>query len=1137
MRGVTIGGLYGSRAEKDGGNHGVTIQNERRISKNKFCKTVKAKSKQIEKGKTDKQIRVVGIGASAGGLEALQEFFKNVSEKSGLAYIVVQHLSPDYKSMMDELLARQTSMPIIVIEDGMRVEVNTVYLIPPRMNLRIFEDQLFLTKQDPKKGLNLPIDIFFRSLAEEKGKDAIGIILSGTGSDGTMGCRAIKEVNGMLMVQDERTAKFNGMPASAISTGLIDYILSPEKMGQELSDYLKHPLIRQTDKDKKSSLKGVDALSKVVLILRDYTGIDFSYYKENTINRRLERRISINRLSNLEEYIPFLEASDKEKETLYREFLIGVTQFFRDKEAFSSLREKVLPELFTENKKLIRVWTTGCSTGEEAYSIAILLMEVAEQLNFRGDIKVFASDIDRRAIEIAGKGYYPDSIVADVDPVLLAKYFRKKEDGYQINEDIRNNIVFATHNVLKDPPFSKLDMVVCRNLFIYLKPEIQGNLLSRFYYSLSPGGFLFMGSSETLGGMSDAFDVIDLKNKIYRYKKGFVPPIIDSISIDLQANRLSATNRNGGGRRRSGSEPDDLLNDLLSEFVPPSVIIDSNYFIVNIINNINPFTEIQVGSYSKELFSILPKDLGLFVNNFLRQLKSGKKTFLTRNISGLESLGRRTVKVDARVITKNSFTFYMLSFDFLDESKVEPAEKSAEETDFNYEQGTRFVEMEKELKTAKENLAATIEELESANEELQSSNEELIASNEELQSTNEELQSVNEELYTVNSEHQQKIEELTRLNNDINNLLKNTEIAAIYLDSKLCIRKITPQVTKVTNILENDVGRPVTHLSVMDSYPDLSEDVSKVMESLQPIDKELKDRQNRPFFVRLRPYRTANNAVDGVLITLIDISELKKLKKEVHQKDERLSAALQMGNTSWWEWNVETGKVVYDDRKATMLGYTPKEFPDDVYAICDFIHPDDYEQTMEEMRKVLDGKRSRWDVEYRMRRMDGSYAWYKDHGSVKERSEDGKVTKMIGTVVNVSELHEKERELHYNTELMNLIFEHTPVSTTMVNSEGWITFANKRAEKLFNITSEQITERSYDASEWKITDEKGKSLDPEKLPFSIIKHTKKPINGFKHYIEIPPKKRILLSIDGAPVLSPAGKFEGAVFTIKSEGHG
>lgn len=1095
---------------------------------------MKQKGKPSLKDKSKDQIRVVGIGASAGGLEALQQFFKFVSDKSGLAYVVVQHLSPDYKSMMDELLARHTNMPIIVIEDGMRVEVNTVYLIPPRMNLRIFDDQLFLTRQDPQKGLSLPIDTFFRSLAEAKGKDAIGVILSGTGSDGTMGSRAIKEMNGMVMVQDERTAKFNGMPASAISTGLVDYILSPEKMGEELGNFLKHPLIRQTEQDRKSSLKGIDSLSKVVLILRDYTGIDFSYYKENTINRRLERRISINRFNNLDEYISFLDESDKEKETLYREFLIGVTQFFRDKEAFGTLREKVLPALFAEDKKLVRVWTTGCSTGEEAYSIAILLQEVAEEMNFRGDLKVFASDIDRRSIEIAGKGYYPESIVADVDPDLLAKYFRRKEDGYLINEDLRNNIVFATHNVLKDPPFSKLDMVVCRNLFIYFKPEIQANLLSRFYYSLNPGGFLFMGSSETLGGMSDAFEAIDQKNKIYKYRSGFNPPIIDSISLDLQASRLSARSSEANGKRRSKSQPDDLLNDLLSEFVPPSIIIDSNYFIVNIINNINPFTEIQVGNYSKELFSILPKDLGLFVNNFLRQLKSGKKTFLTRNISGLESLDKRTVKVDARVITKNDFTFYMLSLEFVEENEKQTAEKSAEEVDYNYEQGTRFVELEKELKTAKENLAATIEELESANEELQSSNEELIASNEELQSTNEELQSVNEELYTVNSEHQQKIDELTRLNNDINNLLKNTEIAAIYLDSKLCIRKITPQVTKVTHIMEADIGRPVTHLTVMDSYPNLSDDVSKVIDTLQPIDKELKDQYNRPFFIRLRPYRTANNAVDGVLITLIDISELKKLEREVRQKEERLSSSLQLGNMAWWEWDIESGKVLYDDRKATMLGYTPDEFPDDVYEVCSYIHPDDYDQTMDEMRKVLSGEVPQWDVEYRMKCKDGSYTWYRDHGSVKFRDENGKATHMIGMVVDVTELHQIESELHHSTELMKLILEHTPVCTTMVDEDGIITFANKKAEELFNITARQIKERSYDASEWKITDKKGSSVPSEKLPFSIVKKTKKPVYGFQHYIEIPSRKRILLTIDGSPVISPMGRFEGAVFTIKTE---
>jgi two-component system, chemotaxis family, CheB/CheR fusion protein len=1087
----------------------------------------------IKRIKNKSQLRVLGIGASAGGLEALQIFFKNLPPDTNAAYVVVQHLSPDYKSMMDELLARYTNMPIQVIKDGIKVEANTIYLIPPRQNLEIFNDHLFLTNL-PGKGLNLPIDIFFRSLAEEKGKDAIGIILSGTGSDGTMGTRAIKELDGMVMVQDEKTAKFNGMPTSAISTGLVDYILPPEEMGRELKDYMQHPLVNKNQKPVTPLPEETDSFTKVLMILKNHSGTDFSYYKENTILRRLERRISINRFNSIDDYIPFLLETDKEKNTLYREFLIGVTRFFRDKEAFNVVRETVLPELISQNKEQIRIWSTGCSTGEEAYSIAILLLEAAQQLNFRGDIKIFASDIDRRAIETASYGYYTDSILADVDNILLAKYFTRTGDGYQINKEVRNIIVFAPHNLLKDPPFSKIDLLVCRNLFIYLKPDIQLSLLHRFYYSLNPGGVLFMGNSETLGGMTDAFDVVDHKNKIYRYKSGFKLPIIDTLMVDPKRTSSLVKTKLPDSSRKTVMLPDELLFSVINDFVPPSVIIDSNYYVVKVINNINPFTEIQTGNYSNDLFSILPRELGLFVNNLLRQLKTGKEKLISRSLIGLESLTGQTVQVEARKINYDDRHYFMLTFSVTDKTQNGTTPVTTDEVNYSDEIDHRILNLEKDLKNARENLAATIEELESANEELQSSNEELIASNEELQSTNEELQSVNEELYTVNTEHQQKIEELTRLNNDVNNLLKNLEVGAIYLDSKLCIRKITPYASQITNLLESDIGRPVFHLSILDNYPELPHDIQKVNETLQTNDKEIHDKTGKVFFARIRPYRTEHNAVDGVLVTLVEITELNKLKKNIKSTNERLANSLNLGNMAWWEWEINTGLVKFSDKKATMLGYTKEEFPSDVVKITELIHPDDYEHTMNEMQKVLDGNIQLWNVRYRIKRKDGNYAWYHDQGSVKLRDENGKPLILLGLVIDISEIHSLEEDLNKNAQLLTLIMKNNPTTIVMVDSVGKLTFANNRAEKLFNITAEQIKNRNYNSAEWEITSLNGNPVSSEELPFSVIKNTRKPLYGYKHYIKIPPNEKILLNIDGAPVISNTGEFQGAVFNIKVE---
>jgi two-component system CheB/CheR fusion protein len=894
---------------------------------------------------------------------------------------------------------------------------------------------------------------------------------------------------------------------------------------------LKHPFVTKTAPKKDWEKEDLDSLSKVILILRDYSGIDFAYYKENTINRRLERRISVNRFASIEKYLEFLAESDAEKEILYREFLIGVTHFFRDKEAFDSLYEKVFPKLFSTDKKLFRVWTTGCSTGEEAFSITILLMEAAEKFQYSGEIKVFASDIDRNSIEKASRGLYPESIVSDVEAHLLKKYFHKADNGYQINENVRNNIVFATHNVLKDPPFSKLDLLVCRNLFIYLKPEIQSNLLSRFYYSLNPGGYLFMGSSETLGGMSEAFEIIDTKNKIYKYKKGFTPPVIDNLTVDITAKRFvpeGIYKRKG----KNGGKVEKILESLVVDFVPPSIIIDSNFLIINIINDVNPFTEIQPGEYPNELFSILPKNLGLFVNNLLRQLKNSNDNSMSRIVTGLDKSDKKTIRITGRKIHQGDLTYYVISFEFIDFIKPELNNENYKNIDLATEQTNRVADLEQELKDTKENLAATVEELESANEELQSSNEELIASNEELQSTNEELQSVNEELYTVNSEHQEKIEELTRLNNDINNLLKNTEVAAIYLDGKLCIRKITPHVSKISNIIDKDLGRPIAHITAMDGYPEIAEDAQKVLDTLQKVDREFQDASGNSFFARLRPYRTENNSVDGILISIFDATELKKLEAKNLVATERLTTSLKHGKMAWWEWDITTERVTCDERKATMLGYKPDEFPDNVYEICKLIHPDDYDATMNEMRKVLTGDKSKWDATYRMKRKNGSYAWYQDHGSVKMFSDDGKPEVMMGVVVDISEYQDLSIDYNKNEELLSLIMKSSPVSTVMVDAEGQLTYANKKAEDIFNVTQEQILKRTYDASEWEITGEDGKKMNSEELPFSIISKTKKPLNNFRHYIQVPGNKKVLLSIDGAPVISDKNKFEGAVFVIK-----
>ncbi len=941
---------------------------------------------------------VVGIGASAGGLEALQEFFKAVPLDTGLAFVVIQHLSPDYKSLMDELLARQTKLKIQVIEDSMPLEPDTIFLIPPRKDLSIFHNTLILQDQSLKRGLHLPVDIFFTSLAAEKGKNAIGIILSGTGSDGTLGTRAIKEAGGMMMVQDETSAKFDGMPRSSISTGLVDYILPPAQMPEALVTYVHHPFVQKGTSLEKALGKNFDPLTKITLILRDFSGIDFSYYKENTVIRRLERRVSINRFDTLDEYLVYLNESDKEKDSLFREMLIGVTRFFRDTEAFEALQAKVFPLL--AHKKHLRIWSAGCSTGEEVYSLAILVLSYLEQHKLECEVTIFATDVDRHALDVAGRGFYSDSVVADVDHHHLARYFHKRENGYQVAENVRKMVVFASHNLLKDPPFSKLDLLVCRNLFIYFKPELQGRLLGNFYHSLAPEGFLFMGSSESLGDMGDGFETLDSKWKIYRHRSGFqVPlerayPIVPTTSDDPET-RMSAS------RQKETARWDRMMSQVLSIYLPPSVVVDANDQVMQTINDMSRYLKIPTGRFSQNLYDLLPHELGLLVASLLRKLKKSAESFQLENLVGIKGFEGELLSLQGHVLSNDRTTFYLLCFrTSLEVGRLADDTKPQEVNELYL---GRVTDLERELQFTRESLQATVEELETSNEELQSSNEELIASNEELQSTNEELQSVNEELYTVNSEFQNKIEELTNLNNDEINLLRNTEIGALYLDRNLCIRKITPKVSEITRIVPTDLGRPLEHLSALPTYPEMLRDIHSVADSLSSFDREVKGIDGKTYLACIRPYRTGFNAVEGILITFVDITTLKQEQLRTTLTRNRLEAALRLGQMAWWEWDYRTGEVIFDPLKATMIGYTVEEFPTTVDGICALIHPEDYQKTMNAMSDHLKGQTPLWEVSYRIRRKEGSYALYYDRGTVSERDSSGKPLKLVGTVIRMKE--------------------------------------------------------------------------------------------------------------------------------------
>ncbi len=939
----------------------------------------------------------IGIGASAGGLEALETFFKNIPENSNNVYIVVQHLSPDYKSMMNELLARHTNMPIHVAEDGMETEPNHVYLIPPSMDLSIYHSKLYLQAQEKHNHLNMPIDVFLKSLAQDQGKYAIGIILSGTGSDGTKGIKTIKEAGGMVMAQSLDSCKFDGMPKSAIATNMVDFILTPDKMPEEIMHYIDSPSIHKQLAEKIQANEAIDDFTKLILILRTYSGIDFSSYKENTIIRRIDRRIKINRCQDLKSYVKLLRQSDQEKEVLYNEMFIGVTSFFRDLEAYNILSEQVIPK-FDFSKGTIRIWSAGCSTGEEVYSIAIKITEYLEKNNINCDVKIFATDIDQKALEFAGTGYYPDSLLTEVQSDYLFKYFIKKSDGYQIKDNIRKMVVFAKHNILKDPPFSKLDLLVCRNLFIYLKSYEQQNILNNFYYSLYPNGYLWLGSSESIGDMQKGFDVIDNKWKFFKYNSAFNPQIPKTKSNRVDLYSTIERRPDDYKARVKHSRFESVLSAALVKVLSPSIIVDENDNIVQVLGDVGKFMKIQTGRFSNNFNNNMSRELALFVNNCIRRLRADKNEVTLKNVLQINEC---STDIHGIVLEAENQKFFIISFD---EQKTPEDKNEIVEINMTEEVKSRVHELENELQLAREGLQATIEELETSNEELQSSNEELIASNEELQSTNEELQSVNEELFTVNSEYQLKIDELTKATNDLSNLLKNAEVGALYLDSNLCIRKITPIMSRVTNILESDIGRPINHLSVMQSYPQMASDIETVMEKLQLLEREITDAEGNFWLIRIHPYRTEHNSIDGIMVTIIDINTLKQTLDINQELSKQLRDSLSSSKIAWWEWDLTTKKIKYSDVKGKLLGYTEEDFPDNIDAILDLIHKDDYTRVKKHIENYAEGKSTEINVFYKIKHHDGNYRKHHNRANIVEYINE-KPQKIIGTIVDVTDIN------------------------------------------------------------------------------------------------------------------------------------
>jgi two-component system, chemotaxis family, CheB/CheR fusion protein len=820
--------------------------------------------------------RVVGIGASAGGLDALERFFQHVPSDTGFAFVIVQHLSPDFKSLMDELLARRTTLPIHLVEDGMVVEADHIYLIPPKKEMIISGGRLLLSERDRQQELTLPIDIFFRSLAQDCGARGAAVVLSGGGSDGSRGVRDVHGAGGVVIVQDPSTAQFDAMPRAAIDTGVADWMLPPDDMPRVLvEDLTSRSTSRAADGPSLIEAHGVGAVYRM---LQDEFGIDFTHYKPSTVTRRIERRLALARSQDLDEYVRRLREDREELDVLYHDLLIGVTRFFRDEEAFALLEQRVLPELLERAPRdaPLRLWVAGCATGEEAYSLAIVLQDLMSTLGPR-PVKIFATDVHRLSLDRATRAVYDAAALAGVSEARRARYFVRLGDAYQVVPDLRQMIVFAQHNVIKDAPFTRVDLITCRNLLIYLQPAAQQKVLSLFHFSLNHGGSLLLGPSESVGPLTRGFEPVDKHWQLYRKRADVRIPVDTRLAPVAHETRSLAGLLPSAVGRHSLVPLLAAYDALLDEVMPPSLLVSDRGELLHAFAGASRFLRPRDGRQALDVVDLVDPELKMVLVGGLKRAVSESGPIVFRGVRlGTDGDAAPYDVTVRRVRTRGGGApNVLIAFD--DARHRQPTRAAATEIDLDQVSRQQLGSLEEELSRTKENLQAAIEELETSNEELQAANEELQASNEELQSTNEELHSVNEELYTVNAEYQRKIAELIELTNDMDNLLSSTEVGTIFLDRQLRIRRFTPQIAETFNLVPHDVGRSIETFAHRLDHPELVDDLRRVLADGQPVERELQNLNRispKSFFLRILPYRV-KGTVEGVVVTLIDVSGLK----------------------------------------------------------------------------------------------------------------------------------------------------------------------------------------------------------------------------------------------------------------------
>jgi two-component system CheB/CheR fusion protein len=949
---------------------------------------------------------IVGIGASAGGLAAYESFFSGLptDPETGMAFVIVQHLSPDHKSILGDLIKRYARMQVNEVEDRMRVEPNHVYIIPPNRDMALENGTLRLFPPAEARGQRLPIDFFFRSLAREHGERAICVILSGTGSDGTLGARAVKGEGGMVMAQEPATTEHDGMPRSVIGTGLVDFVLPPAQMPNQLVAYARHAFSKPP-RAKVSAEPDNSMLKRLTSLLKAQTGHDFSQYKSTTLLRRMERRMALHQVQTNEEYFKLARENPAEIEGLFRDLLIGVTNFFRDPDAFKVLEQTVIPRIM-KTKDLhdqFRVWVCGCSTGEEAYSIAILLQEYIEAAKRSIKVQVFATDIDHVAIEHARVGSYPASISADVSQDRLNRFFvhDQERDTYRVQKVIRDMLVFSEQDVIKDPPFSKLDLISCRNLLIYLNGDVQRKLIPLFHYALNPGGTLFLGTSESIGEYARFFTPVDRKWKIYDREA------VDQAPARLGLGEFVPPIRNARDRHRpaTGSAGFDFASNwrqlteqaLLAHYAEAGILVNSRGEIFYIYGRTGQFLEPSSGDASLNILTMAREGLRREMTTALHRAVAHKKKAEYHGIH-VKSNGD-FVSVDLTIAPVDmphggSSDLYLV---ILEETPAVDESPEKAPTD-HAASSSRLAELEHELKSKEDYLQTTLEEMESTNEELKSTNEEMQSVNEELQSTNEELetskeelQSVNEELSTVNAELQDKVADLSRVNNDMNNLLAGTGIGTVFVDNAMRILRFTPAATQVINLIPGDLGRPVDHIvSNLVGYQSLMGDIRRVLETLQPMEAEVLTKNGAWHLMRIRPYRTIENKIEGVVLTFVDISERKKAEQMLAESETRYLSIFNQALAGLAQTDVNGLFTMVNDRFCDMLGYTREELLK--LRMIDITHVEDKPRNRVLLDALLAGGQD-FSVEKRYVRRDLGVVWVAER--VSAIRDDKKVQSLV----------------------------------------------------------------------------------------------------------------------------------------------